>query len=234
VARRATYFFDVHKTASPRVLVSGAYEYARPGYAPPSPTTLKALADAYDMMGYDLGILSSAEAEALKSAGITPPSWQKEANQYPFAIVKLPSGEDIGFMRFPDLPEGADVPSPEMIDSISQSIEQQSSKVRLIVALSSWGWAGEKEYLINNPTHVPDFLLGSGPGSGANGRIMADNRCVWVRPYDRGRSISEVKILSWPDRKKPVAWQEMKNYMTLSIGLDDSYQDNPDVAAVFQ
>nr|WP_229593272.1 hypothetical protein [Pseudodesulfovibrio sediminis] len=185
-------------------------------------------------MGYKIGMLSNEEAETLKDAGITPPQWQSTAERVPYSIIRTESGDDIGFIRFPSLPKGVDIPSARVIEEISKTIEREQPHVRLVVALSDWGWIGEQKYLQKNPQVVPDFLLGSGIGSGINGRPLADGRCVWVRPYDRGRSVAKIEIFSWPNRKNPIAWQGAKNYKTSSIGLNDTYKSNPEVEAIFQ
>lgn len=158
----------------------------------------------------------------------------KTSEEVPITILTTQNGDKIGFVRFPSLGQGNDIPEPELISRIGRQIKLLRNKVRLVVGLSGWGWLGENEYLMKNPKTVPDLLLGSGRGSGLNGRVLADDRCIWVRSYDKGRSICEIQIYEWPDRKNSFAWTVSKNYNTSSIGLNDTYKDNPEVAAVLQ
>nr|WP_321257316.1 hypothetical protein [uncultured Pseudodesulfovibrio sp.] len=185
-------------------------------------------------MSYDLGFIPKEEAKALKQAQVAVGSWQKTSEEAPITILTTKNGDRIGFVRFPSLGQDEDIPGAELISRIGRQIKSLRNKVRLIVGLSGWGWLGENEYLMKNPKFVPDLLLGSGRGSGLNGRVLANDRCIWVRSYDKGRSICEIQIYEWPDRKNSFAWTVAKNYNTSSIGLNDSYKDNPEVAAILQ
>ena len=186
-----------------------------------------------NLMHYDVGLLAREEDALLSSSGVTPPSWQQTASSAPFSIVTTVTGEKIGFMRFPSLLRH-EIPPKELIERLSLDIARYRREVRLLIGLSEWGWLAEQEYLAANPKAVPDFLFGSGKGSGVNGRIKADGRCVWIRAYDKGRSIAEISILEWPDRNNPFAWEPEKNYKTASIGLNDTIKDHPAVNAVLQ
>lgn len=196
----------------------------------PTQDVLSALAKSYDLMNYDVGLLPRDESIALE--GVALDTSRRTADEEPFTVITTATGDRVGFLRFPSLPDGEDIPSDRLIAKISAAVKEQQSAVRLIVALSDWGWVGEREYLAQNPDFVPDILLGSGRGSGVNGRIDADDRCTWVRPYDKGRTLSEVKIFSWPDRTSSFTWDTTDSIKTLSIGLGDQYQDNPDVGAL--
>ncbi len=234
MARRATYFLDVHKTDSPRLLVSGGWEYIRPNGEKPALQVLNDLAKAFDFMKYDIALLAQGEADALGKIGVGVEEVRKTAKEAPFTIITTQNGDQIGFLRFPSLRRGEDIPSEDLIKKLSATIKKERKKVKLLVALSDWGWIGEREYLAQNPEAVPDLLFGSGTGSGVNGRIEANARCVWVRPYDKGRTVSEVQVYAWPDRSKSFAWKEPDNIKSLSVGLGDQYHDNSDVGDILQ
>ena len=206
----------------------------RPEGEKPAPEVLNGLAKSFDLMKYDIGLLAKDEAAALNDAGVVAESWQKTAIDAPFTVVQSKNGNKIGFMRFPSLPNGEDIPSADLIRKITKAVKKERDNVRLLVALSDWGWVGEREYLAQNSDFVPDFLFGSGRGSGVNGRLEADERCIWVRPYDKGRTVSEIQVYAWPDRSASFSWEEPDNIRTLSTGLGDQYQDNPDVSAILQ
>jgi len=234
VARRATYFFDIHKTDAPRILVSGGWEFMRPEGKKPTLQVLNGLAKAFDLMKYDIGLLAQSEADVFHDAGAICEDWRKTEKIAPVTIIESSNGDKIGFLRFPSLSKGEDIPSGDLIKKISKTVKNERNNVRLIVGLSDWGWVGEREYLAQNPDFVPDFLFGSGRGSGVNGRIEANGRCAWVRPYDKGRSVNEVQVYAWPSRSASFAWKELVNFKALSTGLGDQYHDNPDVGAILQ
>ncbi|MBG0789559.1 MAG: hypothetical protein H0S80_03575 [Desulfovibrionaceae bacterium] len=206
----------------------------RPGGLPLSRSVLASTSEALSIMGYDVGFLSREEADVLAEADIAPPSWQRTAEAAPVTIVTTSAGDRIGFLRFPALAANLDAPPQDVVDSLSREIEKCRSGVKLLIGLSDWGWLAEQEYLSGDPKFVPDILFGSGRGSGVNGRIRADGRCLWVRAYDMGRSLAEITILQWPERKNSFAWKPAKNYNTESIGLNDRIKDNPAVNAVLE
>lgn len=234
MARRATYFFDVHKTKSPRLLVSGGWEFFRPSDDDPNPELMAGLSKAYDFMNYDVGLLSKTGAKHFAKGGIKADTSRKSAEEEPITFVTTSSGDRIAFVRFPTLREGSDIPSNFIVDKTASNIRKARRGTKLVVALSDWGLIGEREYLLRNPQFVPDILLGSGRGSGINGRVEADGRCIWVRPYDKGRTVNEVTINSWPDRSKPINWEPQVTFSSLSIGLGDKYSDHPEVKAILQ
>ncbi|QGY41140.1 hypothetical protein GM415_13720 [Pseudodesulfovibrio cashew] len=200
----------------------------------PSPELVAGLAKAYDLMKYDVAMLGRNEADFFAKAGIAPDRNRKTAEEEPFTVIHTSEGASVGFLRFPSLGEGENIPSPKLIDRITASIKTKRDNVDLLVALSDWGWVGEREYLGQNPEYVPDILLGSGLGSGVVGRLLADRRCAWYRPYDKGMTVIEAQVLAWPDRTKPFAWSEPDNLRSLSIGLGDQYPDNPEVSKILQ
>lgn len=188
---------------------------------------------AYDYMGYDVGILSEEESTLFKKSGISPDRSRKTAKEEPFTIITIETGEQVGFLRFPSLDGMNQQPTENTLRSISDQIHVLKKKVALLVGISDWGWKAEREFLARNPEHIPDILLGSGNGSGVTGRILADERCVWYRPYEKGKTVIEVKLFAWPDRSKPFAWSESESIISQSIGLSDKYYDNPEVADFF-
>jgi len=225
---------DVHHTDAPRLLVSGAWEFMRPAYDPEPARTLTDLNKAFNAMHYDVGLLSAQEAETLRENGVVLQSWRKSAKEEPFTVVKIRDGRKVGFLRFPSLPDGTDEAPQKLIARLSRQIRENRDKVDLMIGLCDWGWVAENAYLKSNPEYVPDMLFGSGGGSGINGRVLADGRCLWVRPYDKGRSISEVNVLQWPKRENSFAWDEAKNYTSASVGINDSIKDDPEINALFQ
>ncbi|WP_041915676.1 hypothetical protein [Pseudodesulfovibrio mercurii] len=216
------------------LLVSGGWEYIRPNGNPGLAKTMVSLSRAYNAMHYDVGLLTAREAKALAGDDVPRWPWQKTAGEEPFTVRELPDGRKVGFLRYPSLPDGADAPSPELAAEVSRRVKAERGRVDLLIGLCDWGWVAENDYLRSNPEQVPDMLFGSGGGSGINGRVLADGRCLWVRPYDRGRSLVEITVLQWPERENSFAWEEAKNYTSSSIGMNDAIKDNPEIGALFQ
>lgn len=235
MARRATYFFDVHKTESPRILVSGGWEYLEPLNPEEAvPAELTKLAKAYDYMKYDVAFMGENEARHLAQLGVKVEPNRKTTQTEQVTTVSTADGRKVAFIRFPSLPKGDDIPSEELIAKVSMLTKRAYNEADLLIGLSDWGYVGEREYLAQDPEYMPDFLFGSGHGSGVTGRFTANSRCGWYRPYDKGRTVIEVRLNAWPDRTKPFEWKEPDTILSLSFGLTDNYKDHPDVSAILK
>jgi len=193
-----------------------------------------ALAKAFDLIKYDVGFLAEREASGLSGTDVPFDATRETASEAPVTAIATQKGDKIRFIRFPSLPKGLKEPSRDIIDKVSRMITAERKKSRLVVALSDWEWIGEREYLAQNPKVVPDILLGSGLGSGVNGRVGAEGRCLWVRPYDKGRTIGKIELMAWPDHTRSFKWKLSENVRCTSVGLGDEYMDNPDVSAILQ
>ena len=234
MARRATYFLDNQQAKAPRLLVSGGWEFFRPNGNPGLTKTMVALSKAFNAMRYDVGLLTAREAKSLAGDDVPRWPWQKTAEEEPFTIRELEDGHRVGFLRYPSLPEDADGPSAPLVAKLSREIKAYRNQVDLLIGLCDWGWVAESDYLKSKLAQVPDMLFGSGSGAGITGRVQADGRTLWVRPYDKGRNLAQVNVLQWPKKENSFAWEEAKNYTSTSIGMNDAIVDNPEIAALFQ
>jgi len=223
---------DVKKAQTSCILVSGGWEFMSPSGEKPPLQQLAILTKAFDLMKYDVALLAQQEEELFDSTVLD--TTRKSALKAPVSTMTMSNGMRIVFLRLPPLPPGQDQPSQKIIDSITGLIKTERTQAKLIVALSDWGWIGEREYLAASPELVPDLLMGSGLGSGVNGRVEADGRCIWVRPYDKGRTINEIQIFSWPRQNELNKWTQTEHFRSISIGLNDQYKDNPAVDEVLR
>ena len=206
----------------------------RPDALSSDASLLSSLAKAYEFMEYDVSLLSEGESRQFDALGVSPDAKRKTARDEAFTVIDIGDDQVIGFYRMPTLPNGGTTPDSTVLRDVSDMIKALRSKVTLLVALSDWGWLGEREYLADGDAIHPDVLLGSGLGSGVNGRVMGDDSCIWIRPYDKGRTLVELQVFSWPTRGQDVVWSEPDNYRVLSIGLGDEYVENPDVNAILK
>ncbi|MGE4298809.1 MAG: hypothetical protein AB7E47_12330 [Desulfovibrionaceae bacterium] len=179
---------------------------------------LRALADAYAAMDYDLVALRPIEAERLGEAGAPLSSSFVTAYDTPATRVLLPEAGGVGIVVFPDIPSDAS-PPPDMIRSVGDAGRGLRATTRLVIGMSPWGHWQEQEFLDNSPD-VFDILLGSGNGGGLTARAEARDSTVWARSYTKGKVLQELDILAWPDHKGTQRWimDETIGYGYTSLG----------------
>lgn len=99
----------------------------------------------------------------------------------------------------------------------------------LVLGVSPWGKRLEGRFLQANPGSV-DILHGSGPGGPLPFRLSEDNQTVWVRPYNKGKTVQRIDILTLPG-PAATSWEKGKNVRLQLIPLKESL---PEEAAVTQ
>nr|WP_243546254.1 hypothetical protein [Pseudodesulfovibrio tunisiensis] len=221
-----------HEADSPTLRVGGGFEFMHKAGPVPEPASLSALAKALNFMKYDLGLLAEAETDALRDAGIGLDGAWHSAEDHPFTTVVLPSGKRIGFLRYPELRGDDEVPSSALLKKVRFQVREHRSKVDLLIGMSDWGWIGEREYLAGSSDDMPHILLGSGRGSGVNGRLNNAGNCIWVRPYDKGRTVSEIRVSALPGPNPDFKWNNLDTVSVKAVGLRDNIADNPEVSAI--
>ena len=63
----------------------------RPEGQKTAPEVLNGLANSFELMKYDVGLLAKGEADAFDAAGIKAETWRKTAKEVSFTIVPLSS-----------------------------------------------------------------------------------------------------------------------------------------------
>lgn len=212
------------------MLIAGANEFLPPGAPPASEAKARDLAKIFSGMGYDLGLLTPDEAGMFEALHTGPGPAFKSPRAPEAVTLPLSRNQTAAVVLFPPPPPGKEQPSLALIEAVDRTVSEMSPKPQIVVGLSPWGYFNEKDYLkqARNPV---DILLGSGPGLALSGKIAADGRTVWVRPYSRGKTLMQIEVLQWPERKHGFQWPD-KSVRVLSDPLDDKVRPDPETAAI--
>ncbi len=224
---------DVYRSDSPTLKVAGGFEFTHRAGPVSGRPLLEAMTKAYSFMQYDVALLTERESQALHQAGVTPPAPWKTHSESAFREMVLPHGKRVGFIVFPPLPEGAELPDDALLETIGKEVRKAVAGVDLLIGLSDWGIIAEREYLSRRPKNAPDILLGSGRGTGIRGQIMNEGRIFYARSYDKGKAINRIEILRWPRRHGEFMWISGENIALSLISLDNHYYDNLKINEIF-
>lgn len=207
--------------------MAGGYEFVQnEAFKPPTKKRLEFLAKAYDTLHYDVLFVTPYEREVLAKAGVAArPSW-KGSQRLEQHMLSLDGKNKVAVLLLPPAPKGARALPQNLIHQVENAVQGLRGKVRLIVAMSSWGYALEQELLKSQGPH-PDVLLGSGQGIGLAGMIVGGGRTVWMRSFSQGKALSSIEVLAWPDENSTFKWTEGKNIRMTLFGLTDQYQEDP-------
>ncbi len=210
------------------LFIAGAYEFiSDDGHEHALPQAYPPLVKAYDMLRYDAGVLSPAEAKNfadMKIAG--PQGWLTLEAKAP--VVKMLT-TNVGKVAVVFLPVGkkpGDGPTPDQEQAIARALKDARSQARLVVGVSPWGVQAESDYLENAKPDL-DVLLGSGSGVGFSAKPAQASRVLWMHTYSKGKAIYTVDLLALPG-EKGFKWELGTNYLTQAVVLDDTY--TPDQA----
>ncbi|MFO7803326.1 MAG: hypothetical protein R6V55_13630 [Desulfovermiculus sp.] len=214
------------------VAVAGGYELSRPEHQALQ-TALRIFPDAFGKLGYDIGALSRAEAQQLHAAypegNVLPSGWMTFSSQ-PQTAVFTHQGLRLGFILLPETeasPSGTDHPDQSIeFTEISNSLQNLKETCDLTIGLSPWGWKQEKHFLASKASR-PDILLGSGPGAAVQGKLSADGRTLWIRPYSRGRALSVLTIYDPQEKGWKDGWKINTNVRHQFQVLDQKVPTDP-------
>lgn len=195
----------------------------------PQPIALQALSETYDVFKYNLGLITSSEAEAFQAADLHWPKSFSVPESLQYNEFKVPSGK-IGILVFPEL-NGAKEPGPKMTRAIERMCKEKRAETDLLIGISPWGYWGEQAYLKSGPKDGVDILLGSGPGVEVTGALMSSDNILWNRSYSRGKHVLRIDIESWPGTKTP-KWEEDVNIHSESVVLTDGYVEDTHIFSI--
>ncbi|WP_320170060.1 hypothetical protein [Maridesulfovibrio sp.] len=214
------------------LVLGGAYEFLPTSgeYVPENKQ--KTLPEAFLKLDYDLGILSPAEKDFLKSSprGI-PPNWI-DSREMKVVEKKLQDGSTAAIIILPYLEKGSNDIPDDIVDSAEKLFEEYRSKCDIVIAMSSWGYFREKKFLgsIGVTENPPDILLGSGDGPGMTGSLAAQGRTLWVRSYPTGKAVNRIDIFKFPTRDPGFKWVSDENAKWFLQTLHQNQREDPKVA----
>lgn len=211
------------------LLLAGANEFNR-GKAPePKPIALQAMSESYDFFKYDLGLITTEEAQYFKKDNLPWPKNFIVPNSLQYREFKTPKGI-VGVVIFPEL-NGAKEPGWKLTGAIEKMCREKREETDLLIGLSPWGYWGEQAYLKSMPKHSVDILLGSGPGVEVTGALMADGNILWNRSYSKGKHVLRLDIERWPTDDAP-KWKEKSNIRIESVVLTDGYVEDTHIFSI--
>ncbi|WP_461209503.1 UshA-like (seleno)protein family 2 [Desulfocurvus sp. DL9XJH121] len=209
LGRRATLFARQREAGGNPLFLAGPYEFLPPsGLKNPTPQLAQALGKAYGTLGYD-AIFAAPEEDAWlrDSDAELPPVLHLQSNRA--EIVTLDKGGcRIGVVLFPRLLRGERKPTPMVMESVARKARSLAERTDIVIGVSSWGAAGEAEFLDKTEPCV-DVLLGSGFGPGLAGRFMKNGRTFWARAYTTGKAFHVIRVRV-PDQREP-DWRWIKD-----------------------
>jgi hypothetical protein len=219
LARRATLFQFLH---APGTLFLGlGYELLT--LSGEEKTDMHALCTAYGRMNYDLFMLAAPERE--QKTSFARPYPQKD----PELITKSVPGGEIAFILFPE--KSITQKDEDRLIHFAEEL-RRTKKYNLIVGMSSWG-ADREQDLLERRGEAFDILLGAGPGPGYVGKYLRDNRVLWMRSFNQGRSVLAVTLPELPEPGEKIVWIPDSSIMAVSYPLSADYRPDPEIEALF-
>jgi len=233
LARRAAVL-QTWKEKHNALAVAGGYELSQPEHEALH-TALQIFPSAFEELGYDFGALSRAEAQQLRAAypegNALPSKWMSFSSQ-PQTAVFTHQGVRLGFILLPETEMSSsetDHPDEDTpFTKTTNSLQSLKKSCDLTIGLSPWGWNQEKHFLASKASK-PELLLGSGPGPAVQGKLSADGRTLWIRPYSRGRALNIITIDDPQEKGWKVGWKINTNVRHQFQVLDQTVPIDPDM-----
>mgnify|MGYP006291235155 CR=1 FL=1 len=220
----------LREDTGPLLAISSGNELTPYAVAPADATKARAQAAAYALMDYDLWLLTAGDAEALDLAGndVGEETWIRPDGVDTVFLHPAPDLE-VAAVLLPGLPIGVDAVDKRTRTRLGRAVVEARRRADLVVAVGAWGFFAEEKYFKSGPEHLPDIFIGGGPGMGLSGRLEAAGRCLWVRPYGRGKAVGLVELLALPDSSLDFSWKKDNTILFRVQSLDDHQQPHPAV-----
>lgn len=205
--------------------IAGFFEMTRPGQPGGSPEKFTRLKQVFESLDYDLGVLDADVARHMREKGDGPPQgWMSVESQAHSKVFPV-NGFKIGFLVFPPSPDEHD------LSRITALAQKMGSNLSLLIGISPWGAAKEREFLREKPEAV-DILLGSGSGPSFKAKYPGSGQTIWVRPYPEGKAIHRISIASLKPRNLESSWKPGENCNIRLIMLKEGIPQNPSIKEI--
>lgn len=199
----------------------------RPGQSPGSPEKFTRLKRIFEALDYDLGVLDANVARNMREKGSGPPrGWMTVESRAHSKIFPV-NGFKIGFLVFPPSPDEPD------FSRITALARKMGSNLSLLIGVSPWGAAKERDFLRERPGAV-DILLGSGSGPSFKAKYPGSGQTIWVRPYPEGKAIHRISIASLKPRDIESPWKPGKDCDIRLIMLEEDIPQNPSIKEIIR
>ena len=231
MARRATFFKSARANPG-TVVLSGGYEFSPLGLETDRhPSVIGTINRAYDLLGYDIALLSPADAAVLSHTSIEAgPAWKGPLVK-PEVIVRDVPGGSLAFILFPDSGEHDAARENEVV-RLAESLRGQA-RHNLIIGVSTWGADREMDFIERRGAAF-DIIFGSGNGPGYAGLFLRDSSVLLARAFTKGRYMNSVTIPALPKPGTKIVWEPQANVMTEAIPLSGNTPSDPEVEALFK
>lgn len=192
------------------------------------------MAAAFDHIRHDLLFVTPDERADLARAGVKTRGYWRGSDHIEEHVLHERGGPKIGVILLPPVPYSARNLPENRIHQLEMAVRRLRAKVRLVVAMSPWGYNLERDLFARaDKNDLPDVLLGSGPGVG-QALLAAGGKTAWIRAYTEGKSVMRVDVFAWPEHDSTFKWTEDKNIRMSLFGLTDQYQEDPRILTLMQ
>lgn len=231
LGRRATFFSQARGEHPGALFIAGGYEFV--SYIKRRevrPELFEPMAKAYEMLGYDLGLVAPEESSALGGEGVRLPDAFRPVQAQPWSYVVERGGLKLGVLIFPGKAEAYARVDKKMKQAVAHEAAKLHRSVDAVVGVSTWGEREELGFADEHPG-VVDVLLGAGPGTGYGVRAVGGEQTLWVRPAFDGRGVIRLDILSLPGAD--ASWKEGRDFSFKAVELGGAIREDASVTNLF-
>lgn len=231
MARRATFFKSARENPG-TVILSGGYEFSPFDLETDRhPSVVGTIKRAYDLLEYDIALLSPADATVFSHTGLDAgPAFMGPLDKAKVITRDVPGGS-LAFIIFPDR-GGHDAAREDEVASLAESLRKQG-RHNLIIGVSTWGADREMDF-IDRRGEAFDIIFGSGRGPGYTGLFLRDNGVLLVRAFTKGRSVNSVTIPQLPRPGTKMVWEPQATVTTTAVTLGGDVPSDPEIEAVLK
>lgn len=206
-------------------MLAGPNEFVDPLTGKARSKNFRAIPEAFRLMDYDAGMLSSADKNYLSTHKLRAPASFTFPDHLTVRKLNLNGARIALFM----LPECGAEDITKLADEISTKHMELRKASDIIIAISPLGLDLEKELL--QKTDGLDILLGGGPGYGFSSRINSSGKTIWSRPFTRGKTLNIITLQNLPSGNT-FTWDKGMNFQAEVTPLGDSIRQDPAVEQV--